>query len=196
MSIDARNMKAFNQALSEYTQYNRRELGPLLENRANRMRWELYRQFRDIAPERSALDAELEALGGRVKRREVNGKRLTLAQEKRKRRGSVKYLSAGFMLRTWRAQREGQNVRRDMRDRQNRKIGEVIDRTARGVARPSVELVNLLEGAAKQNAQRGLVNRALAKQTADMRRYIIRKQQQQQARTISQLAVFTKGLNL
>jgi hypothetical protein len=193
--IDARNLNAFNAALAQYTKYNQRELGPLVENRANRMRWELYRLFRDIAPDRAKLDSELDALGGRVRRREINGRRLTLAQEKRKRRSSIKYLSIGFMLRAWRAQREGQNIKRDQRDRTNRKIGEVIDRTSKGVRRPSVEITNLLEGAAKQNAQRGLVNRALANQTADMKKYIVRKQQQEQARTIAKLNQFTKGIS-
>lgn len=195
-AIDPRNLKAFNKALAEYAHYNQRDLGTLVENRANRMRWELYNLYKSIAPDRTRLDSELDALGGKMKRRMINGKRLTVEQEKRKRRSSVKYLAAGFLLREWRAQREGQNVKRDMRNRQNRKIGEVIDRTARGVRRPYVELTNLLEGAAKQNALRGLVNRALANQAADMKRYIVRKQQQQQARTIAKMNAYTKGLSV
>jgi len=195
-SIDPRNLNAFNKALAEYKHYNQRELGPLIENRANRMRWELYRIFRDIAPDKAALSSELDARGGNIKRRIVKGRRLTLEQEKRKRLGSVKYLSIGFLLREWRATKTGQNIRKDQRNRQNRRIGEVIDRTARGIRRPYVEITNLLEGAAKQNAQRGLVNRALANQTADMKRYIVRKQKQAQARTIAKMNAFTKGLTL
>ena len=192
-AIDPRNLKAFNNALKEYAKYNKRDLGQLTENRANRVRWELYKVFRDIAPSREKLDAELDALGGRVKRRTVRGKRLTLDQERRKRRSSIKYLSIGFMLRDWRAAREGQNVKRDQRNRMNRKIGEVVDRTARGVLRPSVELINYLEGAVKQNVERGLVNKALARQTADMKTYILRKQKQAQARTIARVGAFIKG---
>lgn len=63
--IDTSNLKAFNKALREYTKYNRQELGPLVENRANRMRWGLYRIFRDIAPTREKIESDLEALGGR-----------------------------------------------------------------------------------------------------------------------------------
>ena len=194
--INPRNLKAFNQALKEYTKYNSRELGALVENRANRMRWELYKLFRDISPTREKLASELDSLGGRVKRRKVRGKRLTLEQEKRKRRGSLKYLSIGFMLREWRINKQGQNTKREQRNRLNRRIGEVIDRTARGIRRPYVRITNLLEGALKQNIERSLVDRALTKQTADMRRYIIRKQQQAQRRTVAKLNAFTKGITV
>jgi len=194
--INPRNLNAFNKALKQYTKYNQRELGALVENRANRLRWELYKLFRDIAPSREKIDSDLDALGGRVKRRKVRGKRLTLDQERRKRRGSIKYLSIGFMLREWRVKRQGQNVKRDQLNRMNRRIGEVIDRTARGIRRPYVRITNLLEGAVKQNIERALVNKALTKQTADMRSYILRKQKQQQARTIAKIGAFTKGLTV
>lgn len=195
-TVDPRNLKAFNKALKEYAQYNQRDLGQLTENRANRMRWELYKVFRDIAPTREDIDSKLDSLGGRVRRRMEHGRRVTLAREKRARRSSIKYLSIGFMLRDWRVNRMGQNVTRDQRNRMNRQIGQVIDHTARGVMRPSVELINMLDGAVKMNAERALVNQVLTRQTADMRRYIVRKQEQAQARTIKKLNAFTKGISL
>lgn len=193
-AIDPRNLKAFNKALQEYAKWNARELGPLVQNRGQRVKWALYRIFKSIAPERGELEAELDALGGRMKRRKVKGKTLTAKQERRKRLSSRNYLSVSFLLREWRYSREGQNVKRDQFNRIRRKIGQVIDRTAKGVRRPSVEITSFLEGAAKQNAQRGLVNRALAQQTADMKTYIVRKQKQKQAQTIAKLNQFTKGI--
>ncbi len=194
-AVDARNLKAFNQALHDYARYNTRELGPLLRNRAFKMRWELYKIYRDISPDKATLNAEMDALGYKMKRRKLaSGYRLRNSEEKRYRRSSLKYLSVGFLLKDWRASKEGQNIKIDQRSRINSRIGQVIDRTARGVLHPSVELINMLEGAVKMNVERGLVNKAIASQTADMQVYIQRKQKEEQARTISKLNAFTKGL--
>lgn len=194
-AVDTRNLKAFDRALWEYSQFNKTGLGPMLESRAQKMRWELYKLYRSISPSREKLDSELDALGYRMKRRVMaSGRRLTWAEEKRKRRSSLKYLSVGFLLKEWRKSKEGQNVTVDQRNRIGSQIGKVIDHTARGVLRPSVELINQLDGAVKMNIARGLVNKAVAAQTADMRVYILRKQKEQQARTIARLNAFTKGL--
>jgi hypothetical protein len=194
-AVDTRNLRAFNQALWEYSKFNKTGLGPMLESRATKMRWELYKLYRSISPTREKLDTELDALGYRMKRRVMaSGRRLTWAEEKRKRRSSLKYLSVGFLLKDWRAAKEGQNIKIDQRNRINSRIGQVIDRTARGVIHPSVELINMLEGAVKMNVERGLVNKAIASQTADMQVYIQRKQKEAQARTIAKINAFTKGL--
>lgn len=190
--IDGRNLDAFNRALKEYTKYNQRDLGEIVENRANRMRWRLWRLFKEISPDKAKLNAELDALGWRIKRKPG----VSLEREKRRRRSSLKYLSVSFLLKEWRIKKEGQNTKRSQWNRTHRHIGHVIDRTARGIRRPSVQITSFLEGALKMNIERGLVNKALAAETADMRRYIIRKQQQAQRRTVAKLNAFTKGISV
>ncbi len=194
--IDTRHLESFNKTLQEYLKWNDRELGPLLQNRAQRMRWELYKIFSSIAPTADEVSEEAVQRGYKTKRRMEGGRRVNFEREIKIRRSSVKYLSVAWMLRDWRMAKEGQNVKRDQINRRNRKIGEVIDRTAKGVRHPYVEITSLLRGAVRMNAKRGLITRALARQEADMREYIYKKQKQKQAQTIAKLNAFTKGISV
>ena len=77
-------MDAFQNALRAYARYNRRELGPLIENRARRLQWELYRRFRDIAPTKKKIEQDAAALGFRIRRATGNdGKFLSVKQRER-----------------------------------------------------------------------------------------------------------------
>ncbi len=179
-------LEAFQKALRDYTRYNRRELGPLIENRARRVQWDLYRRFREIAPTPEKINKEAEARGFEIRRRiGKDGKHLSVKQELALRRRSTGWLSISFLLRTWRAQREGQTGVFSALSRTRREVGKAIIRTAKGQRRPSVRIVSLLEGAAIQARQRGIVNRVLQSQTADMRSYIARKQQERIQKTIA-----------
>lgn len=180
------DLQKFQEALRAYARYNRRELGPLIENRARRLQWELYRRFRDIAPTREKIDQEAAALGFRIRRATgSDGKPLTVKRELARRRRSIRWLSVSFLQRQWRANREGQSAAFAAVSRRKREIGRSILRTAKGESRPRVHILSFLEGAAVQNRQRGIVERALRAETNDMRTYIARKQREQAQRNLS-----------
>lgn len=61
--VSSQSLRDFNQALREYLQYNKREAGPLIENRAKKVQWELYRQFKAIAATPDKIEAEAKARG-------------------------------------------------------------------------------------------------------------------------------------
>ncbi len=169
----------FNRALQKYLEYNKRDLGPLIENRGRRIQWALYRQFRDIAPTPGKIMQDAKARGYRIKRRKgKSGKRLTVKQELAVRRRSVKWLSVSFLIRNWKAKREGQSAAFHAVSRKKWKVGQAILRTAKGKSNPSVRIESYLEGAAIQNTQRGIVNKVIGQETADMETYVARKQQE------------------
>jgi len=58
--VDSRELDAFQRSLSAYLRWNQRETGPLIENRANRLRWTIYKAFKAIAPTRDQIDQEAE----------------------------------------------------------------------------------------------------------------------------------------
>ena len=180
------DLKKFQEALRSYARYNRRELGPLIENRARRLQWELYRRFRDIAPTKEKIDRDAAALGFKIKRAiGPNGKRLTVKQELARRRRSIRWLSVSFLQRQWRAAPEGQAAAFAAVSRRKSEIGRTIIRTAKGETRPRVRILSYLEGAAEQARQRGIVENALRAETNDMRSYVARKQKERMQRTIA-----------
>lgn len=189
--IHSKDLVAFNRALSEYVRYNRRELGPLIESRGRAIRFELYRQFRAIAPDKARIESEAAARGFAIFRRKgKDGKTLTTKQELAARKRSIGWLSLSWLYRQWRSRREGQSGNFPAKSRRGATIGKAIVRTAKGLRSPKVELVSQLEGAARQNVQRSLVSKAMQAQTADMRRYIARKQQERLAHLVrSQLSL-------
>jgi hypothetical protein len=184
----SQDLEAFTRALQEYTRYNRRELGPLLEARARKVQFELYRQFRSIAPTKEKINAEAEALGYRVRRRKgEDGKSVSLKTELTIRRKSIGWLSVSFLIREWKAQREGQNSSFSARSRKQAEIGKAVIRTSKATTDPSVRILSFLEGTAVQNSKRSLVDKALRAQTADMQTYIARKQREAFERQMSGL---------
>lgn len=209
-AIEVQNLNEYQKALQEYFHYNNRERGPLLEWQANTMRWALYRQFANAAPTRAELQSEIEARNYRIYRRDrdyheygVDGglekvpglehPKITYAHEVARRQRSRKYLSLGFLMREWRRSKEGQNVQRYQQDRVGHLVGRAIVKTKQ-TSNPSVELMNMLSGARKLNNQRALVARAVANQTAYIRKYIKKKEDQQIRRTIGNANRFVKEL--
>jgi hypothetical protein len=178
--ISSKQLVAFNKALGDYARYNRRELGPLIESRAKRMRFELYRQFKAIAPTKERIEQEAAGRNYAIRRRKgKSGKTLTVKQEIAARKRSIGWLSASWIFREWKSKRDGQSGFFKSVSRAKSAIGAAIVRTAKGQRRPSVRLTSYLSGVMIQNQRRSLVNKAMQAQVADMRGYIARKQREQ-----------------
>ncbi len=175
--VDTRELRAFNRALGEYLRWNRREQGPLIEARAARLRFAIYRGFREIAPTPEKIEQEAAARGYQIHRGQTpDGKRRTVAQELAARRKSIRFLSVSWLYRTWKRNKEGQSVTAPAVSRTKRRIGQAIVRTAKGQSHPMVLLESFLEGVSVQNQQRGIVDQALRGEVGDMREYVRRKQ--------------------
>ena len=186
--VSSKSLRNFDRALKEYLRYNKRETGPLIENRAKRVQWELYRQFKAIAPTRDKIEQEAASRGYAIRRRMgPDGKRLSVKKELALRKRSIRYLSVSYLFRAWRANRDGQNTQFSAKSRRNKQIGEALIRTAKGKRRPFVRLTSFLEGVVAQNRKRNLVDKALQAQTADMKTYVRRKQQQAMKRSITRI---------
>lgn len=176
----AKDMQAFHRVLREYAKHNKRDLGPMIESRARRLRFELYRQFKAIAPSKERIDQEAAGRGYAIRRRKSkSGKTLTTKQEIAARKRSIGWLSASWIFREWKSKREGQAGFFKSLSRAKTAIGGAIVRTAKGQRRPSVRLTSYLSGVMIQNQRRTLVSKAMRAQVADMRSYIARKQKEQ-----------------
>ncbi|MGC9452649.1 MAG: hypothetical protein ACP5I4_14515 [Oceanipulchritudo sp.] len=176
----ARDVRAFQRTLREYTRYNQRELGPLIESRAKRLRFELYRQFKAIAPSKERIEQEAAARNYAIRRRKnKKGKTLSVKQEIAARKRSIGWLSASWIFREWKSRRDGQTGFFKALSRAKTAIGAAIVRTAKGQRSPSVRLTSYLSGVMIQNQRRALVSKAMQAQVADMRGYIARKQKEQ-----------------
>lgn len=185
---DTRSLKKFDRALREYLRYNKRETGPLIENRGKQVQWELYRQFKAIAPSKDRIGQEAASRGYAIRRRMgPYGKRLSVKKELAERRRSIGYLSVSFLHRTWRANRDGQSARHTAKSRRNRRIGEVLIRTSKGKRKPFVRLTSFLQGVLVQNRKQHIVDKALRAQARDMKTYIQRKQREKLKRTLARI---------
>jgi hypothetical protein len=180
VNADAANqVRSFQRTLQAYARYNRQELGPLIESRAQRMRYELYRQFRAIAPTKDKIEQDVAGRGYAIRRRKgKDGRTLSVKQEIAARKRSIGWLGASWIFREWRRRRDGQSGNFRALSRGRAVIGASIVRTAKGERNPRVRLQSFLEGAMVQNRERSIVDKALAAQVADMRRYIARKQRE------------------
>jgi hypothetical protein len=186
-AVDTRELRAFNKALAHYLRWNRREQGPLIEARAARLRFAIYRGFRAIAPTAEKIEQEAAALGYRIKRGlNRDGTRRTVGQELAARRKSIRFLSVSWLYRAWKRSREGQNTQAAAVSRAKERIGQAIVRTAKGQSHPSVLLESFLEGVQVQNNQRGIIEDALRGEVADMKAYVRRKQ-------LEKLRALTRG---
>jgi hypothetical protein len=181
MNADAaKNVQAFHRVLREYARHNRRDLGPLIESRAKRLRFELYRQFKAIAPSKERIENEVSSRGYRIRRRKSrSGKTMSVKQEIAARKRSVAWLSASWLFREWRSKRDGQIGFFKALSRAKIAIGAAIVRTAKGQRRPRVRLTSYLSGVMIQNQKRALISKAMQAQVRDMRGYIARKQKEQ-----------------
>ena len=172
-------LQAFNEAFHAYIVWNKRDAGFLVEDRGRKVRFELWKQFSAIAATKDGLRAELVALGYRFKRRKgPDGKTLTPEQEIRARLASRKFLSASFIFGEWGLSRTGTTGKFTSLSRARGIIGAAIVNTARGTEAPFVALTSYLEGVVTQNRRRGIVDKALRRQAADMAVYCARKHQE------------------
>jgi hypothetical protein len=186
--VSTQPLRQFDRALRAYLRYNRRETGPLLEDRGKKLQWELYRQFKAIATTRDKIEQEAASVGYAIRRRMgANGKRLSVKKELALRKRSIRYLSVSYLFRAWKSRREGQSGSFSATSRRNKQIGEALIRTSKGKRRPFVRLTSFLEGVVAQNRQRRLVDKALRAQSADMKTYVQRKQREQVRRTIGRI---------
>lgn len=186
--VSSDSLQQFDRALEQYLRYNRRETGPLIENRAKKIQWELYRSFKAIAPSRDKIEQEAAARGYAIRRRMgPDGKRLSVKRELALRKRSIGYLSVSYLFRAWRTNREGQNGSFSANSRRNKRIGEALVRTSKGERKPMVKLTSFLQGVLIQNRERRIVDKALNAQAADMKLYVQRKQQEALKQTIAGL---------
>lgn len=170
-------LDAFHAALSRYIIWSSKGQGGATEDRARKVRFELYRVFRKIAKSPQQLREEVSAHGFAFKRRDdkATGKAVSLEREVALRIRSLRYLSVSWLFTAWRARRDGQRATFSAVDRAQKKIGEAIVATAEGTVSPYVQLTSFLAGVAAQNRERALVDQALRNQAADMAVYIARK---------------------
>ena len=144
IGVSDRQLRAFNKQLAAYLRYNKRETGPLIENRAKKIQWELYRRFKAIAPTRDKIEQEVAAHGYAIRRRMgPDGKRLTVKKELALRKRSIGFLSVSYLFRAWKANRDGQNPRHAAKSRRNRQIGQALIRTSKGQRRRQFAQGNL-----------------------------------------------------
>lgn len=173
-----------NAKLREYLKWNRRAQGPLLESRARRLRYALFKGFADIAPTAERIEAEAEASirsGKGLRRTEGT----TAEQEIRRRKRSRKFLASSFIFPGWKAAKNGQNASFTRESKTGRTMGQAVVKTSGTNA--SVLIESLLQGAVVQNDQRRIVDQAVAKQIEDMESYIVRKQKEQFLKTLKGL---------
>ncbi len=175
------NLDSFNKAFAKYLTYNKRDQGALIENRANRIRWAVYRRYRDIAPSKERIESEARSRGYRIRRGKTrSGKRRTVQQEIAARSRASKFLSTSFLY-PWKVSRVGQSGSFLSKSRrgQRRNIGSVRLDTAKGRRNPSVRISSFLAGAIKQDRQRGIVAGVLNDERKDMLAYVARKQREE-----------------
>lgn len=176
MNTAADSLAEFQGALRDYALYTRREQGPLIEDRARKVRFELFRGFKAIAKTSTGLRAELASLGYRMRRRKAaDGGTVTPEQEIRLRVRSLRFLSVSFLIKGWQARDRGQQARFTAVNRAGVAIGGAYVDTAVGRETPFVSLTSLLSGVVEQNEQRDIVGAALSAQARDMAAYLQRK---------------------
>ena len=175
--VDRRELDAFQRSLRAYLRWNQRETGPLIENRANRLRWTIYKAFKAIAPTRDQVDQEAASLDYQIKRGLTeDGKRRTVRQELAARKKSIRFLSVSWLFRAWKLAREGQRTRADSRSRHGQQIGAAKVNTGKGTRNPFVLIESYLEGVKTKDRERGIISAALRHETNDMKAYLRRKQ--------------------
>lgn len=170
----------FNAALSRYLVWTSKGQGAAVEDRARKVRFELFKVFRKIAKTPQALREEISARGYDFTRRvnKVTGKAVSPETEVAHRIRSLRFLSVSWLFREWRTRRDGQRAQFSAVDRGQKAIGEAIVNTAEGTESPYVELTSFLQGVKEQNEQRKLVDQARRNQAQDMGVYIARKHQE------------------
>jgi hypothetical protein len=169
----------FNATFSRYLVWTKKGQGPATEDRARKVRFELFKQFKAIAKNAAGLRAEIEARDFHISRRkDASGKTVDTDTEIALRIRSLRFLSVSWIFQAWRLRAGGQIGAFASVSRHQQQIGEAIVNTAEGTETPSVSITSFLQGVLVQNRERNLVDAALKTQAADMGEYIARKHQE------------------
>ena len=195
MTDEAQTARDFQTTLARYVSWSKKDQGPLIESRARRFRFALFRAFRAIAKTPAQLQSEISGLGYAIKRRDksdadqtalrsafgIRGalnyedRTVSTEEEIRLRTKSLRFLSVSFIFSAWRGSGEGQQKRFSARSRHQARIGEAIVSTRKGTENPFVSLTSFLEGVVAQNSRRRIVAAAMQSETRDMLAYLERK---------------------
>lgn len=211
-------MAEFNAAFARYLVWCKKDQGPAIEDRGQKVRLALYQQFRAVAKTPAQLRAEIAALGYAVKRRALSkediaaqrsafglygnhaGAKLKWSDtvvdtetEIKARIKSLRFLSVSFLFRSWRSAQDGQSNRFVATSRAHKQIGSALVRTEEGNENPSVSLTSLLAGAVEQNRKRNIAGAVLRDQAADMAGYIARKHQEYLQKTFDRTYAVALG---
>jgi hypothetical protein len=193
MTSDTTGLDQFHAALGSYMVWTKKSQGAAIEDRAKKVRYSLYKEFRAISRSASSLRTELQGKGFAIKRRTDPEAALAAASaggtapvisvedEIKARIRSLRYLSVSWLFPGWRGAAKGQSARFVSRNRSKQQIGSALLKTAEGTESPYVGLTSFLEGVVAQDSQRRLADRALRSQAADMQAYIARKHQEKLA---------------
>jgi hypothetical protein len=185
----------FTDALARYQLFTGKEQGPLIDDRARKANFSLYRHFKALAQTKASLQSELDALRGRVKRRiGKSGKPVSLKTELKLRAKSLNWLSVGFLVSAWRAQKDGQTANFAGKSRSGAQISLIRNRTAKGITDPNVLIASFLDGVQIQNQRRNIADIALREQARDMDVYLKRKHEEKLAQLFGKLADKTVAL--
>jgi len=179
------------EALKTQLRYTSKELGPLIESRAYRFRYALFRRFAEMAPAREDIKQEGISLGYAIRRRrDKKGRRLTFEEEVDARAKSAKFLAFEFYLPKWRRLKKGQRLTLGAHSRaaKRSRIGQAVINTALGVRNPSVRIQGFLEGARIQSRRRGTLRKVENEQVADIAVYVARKMDQRHRQIYSRLS--------
>ena len=187
MSSPTAAFDQFQSTLNEYVAWNKRELGTLLQQRAQKLRVEIFKRFRALARDRKKLRAALWVIASRGDGLKLHvspktGRVRTPKEEIAARVRTVGFLSVSFLTKEWARANAGSNAVYRAKNGSGATLGMVVDRTAPGRIDPFVAIKSFLEGVAVQDERHGVINAALAGQSADMAQYIARKQAEQLAR--------------
>lgn len=179
------------EALKRQERYTSSELGPLIDNRARRFRYSLFRRFAEIAPSREDIESEARGLDYAIRRRlGRKGRRLTLEQEITARARSAKFLAIEFLTPSWKHRKQGQRLTAEARSRRGKRarIGQAVVNTALGIRNPSVRIQGFLEGARLQARKRGILRKVENDQVRDIARYVARKMDERQRQIYARLS--------
>jgi hypothetical protein len=160
--IDA---KEFTSTLQEYAEVSHKDAQDVVADRAGKLAFQLFKDFKATAPKVSLLKSLPQKLGYRIKRKFKGD---TVAQEIARRVRARFAAASGWLPAVWRFSR-GKPVLR---------IKNPKGRTEIDLTEPSVTIVNSMKEAVADETRHGIIQKSIDAQTADMKVYINRKLEQ------------------
>ncbi|MEO0797167.1 MAG: hypothetical protein AAFX93_18595 [Verrucomicrobiota bacterium] len=192
---DNGSVEAFNKAFDNYLRWNKREQGPLINNRARRINWKINKRLQELAPSKGKIETDVTRQGYHIRRGKTqSGKTRTVKQEITARKRSVKFLSVSFWFKEWRGGKQAKNANLKSRSRRQKawELGRALLRVASGVRKPFAEIKSYLHGVSVQDRKHRVVDKVLRSEIDDMEAYVARKHQEKINRRLHR--VFERGL--